>query len=94
MEFPSLKSDLHFLKEKIKLGADYIITQMFFDNSKFLNLKIFKKKNFINVSIIIRFKTYFNTQANKSYSSQISLRSSRGFNKKLSSNVKTTLRQD
>ena len=37
MEAPSLDSDIHFLKEKIKNGADYIITQMFFDNQKFFD---------------------------------------------------------
>ena len=35
MEAPSLDSDIHFLKQKIKNGAEYIITQMFFDNKKF-----------------------------------------------------------
>jgi methylenetetrahydrofolate reductase (NADPH) len=35
MEAPSLDSDIHFLKQKIKNGADYVITQMFFDNQKF-----------------------------------------------------------
>ena len=35
MEAPSIDSDIHFLKKKIKNGADYIITQMFFDNQKF-----------------------------------------------------------
>ena len=35
MEAPSLDSDIHFLKQKIKNGADYIITQMFFDNQKY-----------------------------------------------------------
>jgi methylenetetrahydrofolate reductase (NADPH) len=39
MEAPSIESDIHFLKEKIKLGADYIVTQMFFDNSKFFEFK-------------------------------------------------------
>ena len=35
MEAPSLDGDIHFLKQKIKNGAEYIITQMFFDNQKF-----------------------------------------------------------
>jgi len=38
MEAPSLDSDIHFLKQKIKNGADYIITQMFFDNRKFFSI--------------------------------------------------------
>lgn len=37
MEAPSLDSDIHFLKQKIKNGADYIITQMFYDNKKFFD---------------------------------------------------------
>lgn len=35
MEAPSLDSDIHFLKKKIKKGATYVVTQMFFDNSKY-----------------------------------------------------------
>ena len=35
MEAPSLDSDIHFLKKKIKKGATYIVTQMFFDNKKY-----------------------------------------------------------
>jgi methylenetetrahydrofolate reductase (NADPH) len=35
MEAPNMESDLHFLKKKTEGGADYIITQMFFDNDKF-----------------------------------------------------------
>ena len=37
MEAPSLDSDIHFVKQKIKNVADYIITQMFFDNKKFFD---------------------------------------------------------
>ncbi len=35
MEAPNMESDLHFLKKKMEGGADYIVTQMFFDNEKF-----------------------------------------------------------
>ncbi len=52
MEAPSLESDIHFLKEKIKLGADYIVTQMFFDNSKFFEFKQMCEEKGINVPII------------------------------------------
>ncbi|WP_340065567.1 methylenetetrahydrofolate reductase [NAD(P)H] [Ascidiimonas aurantiaca] len=41
MEAPSMESDIHFLKKKIEAGASYIITQMFFDNSRFFE---FEKK--------------------------------------------------
>ena len=34
-EAPNMASDIHFQKEKVKNGADYLITQMFFDNEKF-----------------------------------------------------------
>lgn len=37
LEAPSFESDIHFLKKKIKNGAGYIVTQMFFDNRKFFD---------------------------------------------------------
>ena len=38
IESPNTISDLKFLKQKIDAGAEYIITQMFFDNEKYLHL--------------------------------------------------------
>ncbi|MFP5470206.1 MAG: methylenetetrahydrofolate reductase [NAD(P)H] [Bacteroidia bacterium] len=34
-ESPNIKSDLKWLKKKVELGAEYIVTQMFFDNQKY-----------------------------------------------------------
>ncbi|MBI9062248.1 MAG: methylenetetrahydrofolate reductase [NAD(P)H] [Marinilabiliaceae bacterium] len=34
-EAPNMDSDLYWLKQKIDAGAEYIVTQMFFDNSKY-----------------------------------------------------------
>jgi methylenetetrahydrofolate reductase (NADPH) len=37
IEAPNMESDLKYLKMKIDAGAEFIVTQMFFDNSKFFD---------------------------------------------------------
>jgi methylenetetrahydrofolate reductase (NADPH) len=34
-EAMNLEDDLHYVKKKVEAGADYIVTQMFFDNKKY-----------------------------------------------------------
>ncbi|SFW67572.1 5,10-methylenetetrahydrofolate reductase (NAD(P)) [Sinomicrobium oceani] len=52
LEAPSLDYDLKKLQEKIDAGADYIVTQMFFDNSKFFEFVEKAKSMGITVPII------------------------------------------
>jgi methylenetetrahydrofolate reductase (NADPH) len=51
-EAPNLNMDLKYLKAKVDAGAEYIVTQMFYDNQKFFDF-VEKCKSFgINVPII------------------------------------------
>ncbi|WP_405565084.1 methylenetetrahydrofolate reductase [NAD(P)H] [Polaribacter sp. Asnod6-C07] len=52
MEAPSLVSDLRRLKAKVDAGADYVVTQMFFDNNKYFEFVKAAKEIGINVPII------------------------------------------
>jgi methylenetetrahydrofolate reductase (NADPH) len=49
---PNLKTDLKFLKLKVDQGAEYIVTQMFFDNKKYFEFVDLCRQNGINVPII------------------------------------------
>jgi len=51
-EAPNLQSDLMYLKEKVNSGANYIVTQMFYDNEKFYDFVNLCRKEGINVPII------------------------------------------
>lgn len=51
-EAPNLKSDLTFLKRKVDAGADFIVTQMFFDNKKYFQFVENCRAIGINVPII------------------------------------------
>jgi methylenetetrahydrofolate reductase (NADPH) len=58
MEAPSLESDIHFLKKKIKNGATYIVTQMFFNNQKYFDFVAKCRKEGIMVPIIPGLKPF------------------------------------
>ncbi|AMM50389.1 5,10-methylenetetrahydrofolate reductase [Rufibacter sp. DG15C] len=52
VEAPNLATDLKYLKQKVDLGAQYIITQMFFDNKKFCDFVTACREAGITVPII------------------------------------------
>ena len=51
-EASNMRSDIHFLKKKVEAGADYIVTQMFFDNQKYYDFVKLCRENDINIPII------------------------------------------
>lgn len=51
-EAPNMNSDLKWLKAKIDAGAEYIVTQMFFDNQKFIEFVATVRSMGIDVPII------------------------------------------
>ncbi len=52
LEAPSLKTDLKWLKKKVDMGADYVVTQMFFDNQKYFEFVAAARDMGITVPII------------------------------------------
>lgn len=51
-EAPNMQTDLAFLKAKVDAGAEYIVTQMFFDNQKYFAFVKACKDAGINVPVI------------------------------------------
>jgi methylenetetrahydrofolate reductase (NADPH) len=51
-EAPNLESDLYYAKMKVDAGAEYLVTQMFFDNQKYFDFVAKCKENGIHVPVI------------------------------------------
>lgn len=51
-EAPNMESDIFYLKEKVKQGAEYLVTQMFFDNEKYFSFVDRLRAEGITVPII------------------------------------------
>jgi methylenetetrahydrofolate reductase (NADPH) len=49
---PNLKNDLKYLKMKVDMGAEYVVTQMFFDNKKYFDFVEKCREAGIHVPII------------------------------------------
>lgn len=59
-EAPNMQADLQYLKAKVEGGADYIVTQMFFDNEKYYAFVKACRDAGINVPIIPGLKPIYN----------------------------------
>jgi methylenetetrahydrofolate reductase (NADPH) len=51
-EAPNLDTDISFLKAKVEAGAEYITTQMFFDNQKYFDFVKTLRANGIEVPVV------------------------------------------
>jgi methylenetetrahydrofolate reductase (NADPH) len=49
---PNIQSDMKYLKRKVEAGADFLVTQMFFDNKDYFQFVERCRENGINVPII------------------------------------------
>lgn len=61
-EAPNMESDIHYLKMKVDNGADYLITQMFYDNEKYFKFVERCRAEGIKVPIIPGIKPLYKRQ--------------------------------
>ena len=58
-EAPNMDRDLYWLKKKVEAGADYAVTQMFFDNEKYFNFLYQARQEGITIPIIPGIKPFY-----------------------------------
>ncbi|WP_374166455.1 methylenetetrahydrofolate reductase [NAD(P)H] [Arcticibacter sp. MXS-1] len=51
-EAPNMETDFRYLKKKVDMGANFIVTQMFFDNQKYFSFVDQCRQHGINIPII------------------------------------------
>ena len=57
-ESPNLEQDIYWLKKKVEAGAEYAVTQLFYDNSKYFQFVEKVRKAGINIPIIPGIKPF------------------------------------
>ncbi|MGL5273033.1 MAG: methylenetetrahydrofolate reductase [NAD(P)H] [Phocaeicola sp.] len=57
-ESPNLDQDIYWLKKKVEAGAEYAVTQMFYDNQKYFEFVERVRKEGINIPIIPGIKPF------------------------------------
>ncbi len=57
-EAPNMETDIYWLKKKIEAGAEYAVTQLFYDNKKYFDFVNKAKEAGINVPIIPGIKPF------------------------------------
>ena len=53
LDSPDLDSDMHYLKHKVDMGVDFLVTQLFFDNADFFGFKERMEQWGIQVPVIV-----------------------------------------
>lgn len=57
-EAPNIESDIYWLKKKVEAGAEYAVTQLFYDNRKYFNFVERVRSEGINIPIIPGIKPF------------------------------------
>ena len=57
-ESPNMEQDIYWLKKKVEAGAEYAVTQLFYDNNKYFNFVERVRKEGINIPIIPGIKPF------------------------------------